>query len=157
MGPSEMPSAMTAAERWASALATWAIPPEILAAAPESPWGYSPALFTRRAEAALVRRTPSADIALAALPPGGAVLDVGCGAGAASLPLAPPAGLLVGVDPSSELLAIFDERARARGVRVLPLLGQWPALAGQAPGADVVVCHHVVYNVPDLAPFLVAL
>lgn len=148
---------MTAAERWAAALETWAIPPEILAAAPESPWGYSPALFTRRAETALVQRTPSAAIARAALPPGGAVLDVGCGAGAASLPLAEQASLLVGVDPSPAMLAIFEERARALGVRVFSLLGQWPAIAAQAPVADVVVCHHVAYNVADLAPFLVAL
>src|SRR5689334_115022 len=98
---------MTAAEYWKQALATWAIPPEILAAAPESPWGYPTALFTRRAEAALAQRTPSAEVALAALPEGGVVLDVGCGAGAASLPLASRAGTLIGVDPSADLLAAF--------------------------------------------------
>ncbi|HEX6606520.1 MAG TPA: class I SAM-dependent methyltransferase [Chloroflexia bacterium] len=157
MGPSGTPSPTTAAEQWATALGTWAIPPAILAAAPESPWGYAPALFARRAEAALAQHTPSADIAQAALPAGGAVLDVGCGAGAASLPLAGPAALLVGVDPSPELLAIFEERARALGVRVLALRGQWPAIAAETPVADVVVCHHVAYNVADLAPFVVAL
>jgi SAM-dependent methyltransferase len=157
VGPSEMPSPKTAAERWAGALGTWAIPPAILAAAPESPWGYAPTLFTRRAEAALAQHTPSAVIAQAALPVGGAVLDVGCGAGAASLPLVRQARLLVGVDPSPDLLAIFEERAHALGVRVLPLLGQWPAMAAQTPVADVVVCHHVAYNVADLAPFIVAL
>ncbi len=43
---------MTAAERWAEALAGWAIPEPILAAAPESPWGFPSDLFARRADAA---------------------------------------------------------------------------------------------------------
>jgi hypothetical protein len=30
-------------------------------------------------------------------------------------------------------------------------------VADQAPVADVVVCHHVAYNVPDLGPFATAL
>jgi hypothetical protein len=35
--------------------------------------------------------------------------------------------------------------------------GQWPQVAGDVPAADVVTCHHVLYNVPDLAPFVTAL
>jgi hypothetical protein len=34
-----------AARKWASDLAAWAIPPEILAQAPESPWIHPPVLF----------------------------------------------------------------------------------------------------------------
>ena len=45
--------------------------------------------------------TPSHRVAHEALPSGGTLLDVGCGGGAASLPLAPPAALLVGLDQSS--------------------------------------------------------
>jgi hypothetical protein len=30
-------------------------------------------------------------------------------------------------------------------------------VAGQVPAADVVTCHHVLYNVPGLAPFVAAL
>lgn len=147
----------TAAARWEQALAAWAIPPAILAAAPESPWGYAPAVFARRADAALDHPTPSTAAARAALAAGGAVLDVGCGAGAASLPLAAEAGTLIGVDPSPALLAAFTERAQATGRAVQTVLGAWPASADQTPAADVVVCHHVVYNVPDLAPFVQAL
>ena len=33
----------------------------------------------------------------------------------------------------------------------------WPDVASQAPPADVVVSSHVLYNVPDIGPFLVAL
>jgi SAM-dependent methyltransferase len=145
------------AEQWRAALAAWAIPAEILAAAPESPWGYPTALFAGRADAAIGQDTPSSAAALAALPAGGVVLDVGCGAGAASLPLAPQAGTLIGVDPSAELLAAFATRARATGRSVITLEGRWPDIAAQTPPGDVVVCHHVVYNVPDLPAFVRAL
>jgi len=30
----------------------------------------------------------------------------------------------------------------------------WPPVADQAPMTDVAICHHVAYNVPDLAPFV---
>src|ERR1022692_1390848 len=33
----------------------------------------------------------------------------------------------------------------------------WPPVAPQVPVSDVVTCHHVLYNVPDLAPFVTAL
>src|SRR5690349_14518882 len=124
------------AEQWQTALAAWAIPAEILAAAPESPWRYSPALFAGRADAAMDQHTPSSEAALAALPLGGVVLDIGCGAGAASLPLAAQAGTLIGVDPSPDLLAAFETRARATGRTVQVLAGQWPDSAPQTPVAD---------------------
>jgi SAM-dependent methyltransferase len=145
---------MQASAYWKQALAEWAIPPDILAAAPESPWGYSTKLFARRADAAPSSPTPSTERALEALPEGGAVLDIGCGAGAAALPLASRAGLLIGVDPSTEMLAAFRERAERAATPITTIEGNWPDVAGETPVADVVVCHHVVYNVPDLAPFL---
>lgn len=147
----------SAAERWRAALAAWAIPQEILDAAPASPWGYSPALFARRADEAIATLTPSNRRAGAALPHGGTVLDVGCGAGAASLPLAREAGRLIGVDPSAEMLEAFRTRATASGAAVETIEGTWPDAATRTPVADVVVCHHVVYNVPDLAAFAQAL
>ncbi|MDP9241458.1 MAG: SAM-dependent methyltransferase, partial [Actinomycetota bacterium] len=90
---------MSAADQWRDELASWAIPDEILAAASESPWGFPVELF-RVADAVepSMPDTPSRRRALEALPAGGSVLDVGCGGGAASLALAPPAGRLVGVD-----------------------------------------------------------
>src|SRR5579884_298490 len=106
---------MDAATRWRESLAAWAIPEPILHAAPESPWGFPAEIFTRRADALAAVSTPSTRRALEALPLGGATLDVGCGAGAASLPLAARAGRLMGVDPSPALLDAFRERAEARG------------------------------------------
>ena len=71
---------------------------EILQAAPESPWQFPVELFVSRAEASTAPATFSARTATVALPQGGSVLDVGCGAGGASMPLAPGAGRLTGVD-----------------------------------------------------------
>jgi SAM-dependent methyltransferase len=145
--------------RWRGQLGAWAIPEEILAAAPESPWGFPVGLFRARAERAGAgnRRTPSTREAARWLPPGGGVLDVGAGAGAASLPLAGVAGRLVAVDESSAMVAAFLAAAAAAGVAAEAVEGRWPEAAGRVGAADVVVCHHVLYNVADLAPFAAAL
>jgi len=149
----------TAEQRWADALEAWAIPPEILAQAPQSPYGHDPGWFARRAQAevAAAEPTPSRLAALDALPPGGTVLDVGAGAGAASLPLVPRAGGLTAVDASSAMLDAYAEEARAVGRNALLLAARWPAAAGIAPCADVVVCHHVVHDVAAIGPFVDAL
>jgi SAM-dependent methyltransferase len=144
----------SAAEQWRAELAAWAIPPEIEAAAPESPWGFPVALFHAEAQSP---QTPSRDRALEALPAAGTVLDVGCGGGAAGLALAPPASLVVGVDESSELLDDFRASADDRGIAHHEVHGRWPDVAEDAPVADVVVCHHVLYNVADIEPFVAAL
>ena len=150
-----------AARRWAEALASWAIPQEILAAAPDpTPWRFSPAVFAWTAERAAVEGsvvTPSRVRALEAIPEGGTVLDVGAGGGRASIPLSPPAGLVVAVDSSAELLAAFRDAAEREGVPHRTVEGAWPDVAGHVDVADVVVCHNVFYNVPDLEPFARAL
>jgi len=147
-----------ALERWREQLEGWAIPAEILTAAPESPWAYPVGLFRSRARRAGSRpTTPSNREAARYLPEGGSVLDVGAGAGAASLPLAGTAGRLVAVDESPEMLASFLAAAGQRGVAAEGVEGSWPEVAGRLGPADVVVCHHVLYNVADLAPFASAL
>ncbi len=143
----------TAAVRWREELARWAIPDEILASAPEPPWHFPVKLFASRADSATARLTVSNRKALEALPEGGTVLDVGCGAGAACLPLATRASTLIGVDSSDEMLAAFLVRARAAGVEAEAIEGAWPDVSGRTPVADVVVCHHVFYNAPDLSTF----
>jgi SAM-dependent methyltransferase len=148
---------MGAAEAWTEALASWAIPDEILAKAPESPWHFPVKLFARRGEMAASHATLSNRRAMEALPEGGAVLDVGCGGGAASLPLASRASRLIGVDPSKEMLDSFAKNAEAAGMAVEAIEGPWPDVAGRTPVADVVVCHHVAYNASDLAPFALRL
>jgi SAM-dependent methyltransferase len=144
--------------RWREQLDGWAIPEEILAAAPESPWGFPVGLFRSRARRAGTRPpTPSDREAARLLPAGGSVLDVGAGGGAASLPLAGTAGRLVAVDESPGMVAAFLAAAEAADVAAEGIEGRWPEVAGRVGPADVVVCHHVLYNVPDLAPFVDAL
>jgi len=101
--------------------------------------------------------TPSTALARAGLGGAGTVLDVGCGGGRAGLALVPPAVAVTGVDRDAARLAAFRTAASARGVSFVALLGEWPAVAGEVPAADVVVCHDVAYSVPDLGPFAVAL
>ncbi|MGZ4132931.1 MAG: class I SAM-dependent methyltransferase [Actinomycetota bacterium] len=150
---------MTAtADRWREPLEARAIPQTILDAAPESPWGFPPELFRVRAErAGSGPPTPTTLRALEALGEGGTVLDVGCGSGATSLPLAAAATHLTGIDGSPPMLAAFREAAAARWVEADAIEGAWPEAAGRAPACDVVVSGHVLYNVPDLPPFLEAL
>ena len=115
-------------------------------------------LFRSRARRAGSRPvTPSNREAARSLPPGGGVLDVGAGGGAASLPLAGVAGRLVAVDESADMVAAFLAAAEAAGVPAEAVEGRWPEVAGRVAPADVVVCHHVLYNVADLAPFADAL
>ncbi|HEY7173865.1 MAG TPA: methyltransferase domain-containing protein [Micromonosporaceae bacterium] len=149
---------------WRESLESWAIPPEILAAAPSSPWALGPRTFIARAERQVA--TPSGESyerAKEALPDGGSVLDVGAGAGAASLPLAgrlsrePRGSALTGVDTNESLLDTFVALAAEHGLRARGVVGRWPDVASDAPVADVVVCHHVLYNVADVAPFVTAL
>jgi SAM-dependent methyltransferase len=148
---------MSALARWAAALHALALPPEIVATAPSSPFAFDVALFSRRADEARDADTPSRRRALAALPPGGMVLDVGCGAGAASVALADRAGRIVGLDGQADMLEAFAERASSLRVPHETIQGRWPDAAPLAPVADVVVCHHVLYNAPDLGPFAGAL
>jgi 2-polyprenyl-3-methyl-5-hydroxy-6-metoxy-1,4-benzoquinol methylase len=144
------------ARQWAEALAGWAIPADILEAAPEPPWGFSPAPLADASTALLEEpdATPSWCRARQGLTEGGSVLDVGSGAGAASLALAPPASRLSAIDEDEAMLAAFGRLATERGVRHSVALGRWPDVAPRVPPADVVVCHHVVYNVAGIVPFL---
>lgn len=147
------------AARWTDLLGRWAIPDDVLSAAPESPWGYPTKLFVEAARVALASDSPSPSQLRAreALTGGGTVLDVGAGGGAASLPLVPPADRIVAVDESMELLGAFDAAAADRGIPHTTVLGRWPDVAGRVDQAALVVCHHVVYNVADMVPFATAL
>ncbi|MFZ0323174.1 MAG: class I SAM-dependent methyltransferase [Actinomycetes bacterium] len=148
----------TPLDRWSQALATWAIPQEILDQAPASPWQLPVGRFAGRADAAVANpRGWSYERAASALPLGGSVLDVGAGAGAASLPLAGRAGRLTGVDTSEAMLEAFRERAYALSVPAETVVGTWPDVAESVAVHDVVVVHHVMYNVAQLEPFVRAL
>ena len=102
--------------------------------------------------------TASSAVEREVLPPGGSVLDVGSGGGRGSLVAGAPGRPHQGgrrepgdARPSS------SGQPSDRGIAVVTHQGRWPDIADSVPPADLVVCHHVVYNVPDIVPFLVAL
>ena len=72
---------MTAGEFWREGLAQWAIPKEILAQAPTSPWIHPVQMFTVVQDQD-AQTSPSDMQARAALTSGrDSVLDIGCGGG----------------------------------------------------------------------------
>ena len=145
-------------DRWRADLAAWAIPERITASVAESPWVLPRQVFTRRADRVSAAPSgPSYQRAFAALDPPGSVLDVGSGAGAACLPLLARVTSLIAVDTDPQMLEKLSERTSAAGVTARTVVGSWPEAAAQAGSADVVTCHHVVYNVPEVRPFLMAL
>lgn len=141
-----------AQDTWAEQLAAWAIDPEILAGAPESPYGFPSGLFGTRTGAEATHRAIRAT-----LPDGGTLLDVGCGGGAASIPVADRAGSLLGVDSSDRMLAEFTAAARTAGIPVRTWHGSWADVAAGVPSADVAVAANVVYNVAGIGEFLRAM
>ena len=147
-------SESSAAVRWAAALAEWAIPKHIVDQAPESPWIHPPALFGVPDH---IPDSPSHARAREALPESGTVLDVGCGGGIAVAALIPKVSHAIGVDHQEAMLRLFTTSMVQRGVSTETVLGDWPDVAGNTPTADVVTCHHVVYNVSDIEPFVRAL
>ncbi|MCD2196449.1 class I SAM-dependent methyltransferase [Actinomycetospora endophytica] len=146
----------TAAARWAAMMHARRVPDEILAHAPGSPYRQDPERF-RPAPAA--PDTPSRRSALALLADAAerTVLDVGCGAGAASMALAGEIDHVVGVDPASDMLAAFVAACLDRGVPYQAVLGSWPEAATDTGDAAVVLCHHVGYDTDDLAGFAAGL
>lgn len=150
-----------AAARWASALGGWGYPDEVLAAAPADPWSLDPEELPAAREDDDRGREPSPadELARAALPRGGSVLDVGCGPGGASVHLRDRASSVTGVDTRRAMLEEFDRTLTrpADGLRrlvttapeVATVEGRWPDVADEVGTHDVVVCHNTLYNVSD--------
>ncbi|MGW4487957.1 class I SAM-dependent methyltransferase [Amycolatopsis sp. NPDC004368] len=151
---------MSAVRKWAEQLAEWAVPAAIADAVADPPWVLPRRVFERRADAQIAAPIGATFAeAAAVLAEPGTVLDVGVAAGATSLSLVGRAGVtaVCGVDGDQQLLASFAARAARLGVAAEPVLGHWPQAASRVADADLVLCGNVVYNVPDLAPFIAAL
>jgi hypothetical protein len=148
---------MDAVSKWKTEVEAWAIPEEILSAAPESPWGYPPEFQRLTKEALRKKGSFSARKALEVMPIAGRCMDIGVGTGAASLPLTSKAFLIVGVDPSAERLQEFELLASSLGVQAKRIQGDWPQAVKRVTHADVVISHHLLYNIPDIGPFVQAM
>lgn len=153
-------STSSAVQRWQEALAAWAIPAGILEQAPEDPWVHPPALFKVESDAVL-SMTPSIRVAIEALRAcesgKGSVLDVGCGGGGSAMPLAEFASEFLAADEQAAMLTNFAEAAKQRGIPCRSFEGKWLDIGETVPTADVVVCHHVLYNASDIPQFIRAL
>jgi len=145
-------------QKWQAFLNNWGIPQEILDQAPQSPWIHPPESFKPNND--LYPNTPSWLRASEALLVAGekpTVLDVGCGGGRASLGLVPPAVHITGVDHQRTMLDLFVSECASRSIAVDTIFGEWLDVAHQAPICDVVVCHHVFFNVHELQEFALRL
>jgi SAM-dependent methyltransferase len=144
-----------AVDGWKSQLAAWAIPPELLAAVPDSPYGWPTELWRRRSKAAEERGndTPTLAIAHRLAGEGGSVLDIGAGTGRASLPLARLGHPLTAVERNPGMAAGFREESNGLEVRLIE--GSWPQV--EVTSHDLVMCAHVVYDVPEIGPFIVGM
>lgn len=154
--PSTGDAESTAAQQWADGLAQWALPAEILDAAPRVPFVFAPEMFAAP-EPGTFERSQSTLRAAEAVPAGGSVLDVGCGGGAAAFALATPAGELFGTDRQRDMTELFMATAAQRGVKASVYPGLWPDIADDVPMADVVVSNNVLYNVPQIIDFAFAM
>jgi SAM-dependent methyltransferase len=140
-------------------LEDWALPDDLLDRAPESPYGWSPELWKRRAQVAREQgnETPTVVAVRSLLPDRGSLLDVGAGTGRASLLYAEEGHAVTAVEKNPDLLTHLDRRAAEKGIRIAEIEGSWPEAAGSVGMHDVAICAHVVYDVHDIRPFLTAL
>ncbi len=145
---------MSAAERWRTQLEAWALPQQLLDSVPDSPYSWPPELWRRRHEETHVA-TKTLEVVEMFVSPPASVLDVGAGTGRASLPLAERGYRVVGVERNQGMAAGFY--AAAAGLDAALIEGSWPDVAEQAGDHGVVMSAHVVYDVQDIEPFVVAL
>lgn len=139
---------------WAEALAAWKIPDSLLAQATESPYGWPVALWERRSAAADDEEETPTERAVLAFGPA-SVLDIGAGTGRSCLRYAERGLRVTAVEKHAGMADGLRRASAARGVQVDVIEGSWPDV--DVSMADVATSSHVVYDVPDLGPFLTAM
>lgn len=81
------------------------------------------------------------------------LLDVGAGPGRHTLALASTVQRVIAVEPSAAMRSHLIDGIDQAGLNNVDVVAaDWPE--ADVPGADVVICSHVVYGVADIAPFL---
>lgn len=84
------------------------------------------------------------------------ILDVGCGGGLISEPLARLGARVTGLDPAPETIEAARRHAAGQGLDIAYRAGRVEDLAAEAQAFDAVVCLEVVEHVPDVGAFLKA-
>jgi len=82
------------------------------------------------------------------------LLDVGCGGGLISEPLARLGASVTGLDPATENIEAARRHAEGQGLAIDYRVGQVEALAEQGLLYDAVICLEVVEHVPEVGAFL---
>jgi len=84
------------------------------------------------------------------------LLDIGCGGGILSVPMARLGAEVVGVDPSSTNIAVARLHAERGGLAIDYHAGTAEALFSRGEQFDIVLAMEVVEHVPDLGAFIAA-
>ena len=142
-----------AAEHWRRQLEAWRIPQPLLDQVTESPYSWPVSLWKRRDRS--VRMTPTMDRILALEP--ASVLDIGAGVGGSCLPLAERGVAVTALERDEGMADGLRDLAREKGLSISVVNGAWPEDQASVGRFDIVTASHVVHNVPDLGPFLLAM
>jgi SAM-dependent methyltransferase len=145
-----------AADRWRDQLEAWAIPQRLLDAVPDSPYSWTPELWSRGSTAE-DPDDPTMRILGRFLGDSGSLLDVGAGTGRISLPFAERGHRVTAVERNSGMAEALRAAAAEMNVDVALTARAWPEAAEAVGVHDVVVSAHVVYDVAEIGPFLEAL
>lgn len=96
------------------------------------------------------------DLAMPRLKPlaGLAVLDVGCGGGLISEPLARLGATVTGIDPTADAIAVARRHAEAQGLAIDYRTATVEDLLADGAGFDAVICMEVIEHVPNQAAFV---
>ena len=82
------------------------------------------------------------------------VLDIGCGGGILSEPLARLGGSVTGIDPVEESIGVATVHAKKQGLNIAYRAASAEALVSEGCTFDVVIASEVIEHVADVASFL---
>jgi 2-polyprenyl-6-hydroxyphenyl methylase/3-demethylubiquinone-9 3-methyltransferase len=82
------------------------------------------------------------------------ILDVGCGGGLVSEPLARLGATVTGIDPTVESLAVARRHAEGQGLTIDYRTATVEELQAAGASFDALVCMEVIEHVPDQATFV---